>query len=311
MMGIAKSKCCNSQNRTEEPISLEYIAKELQRGTYKNVVVMCGAGISTNAGVPDFRSPSIGLYHTIGKIEGLPYPEAVFDGSFFRSNPKPFYKLVSQIYPERLEPTATHRFFTLLHNKGILRRVYTQNIDALEFLAGLPEEKVVEAHGTFQRSYCTRCRRNYDLPWLKNEIFHPKSEDGVPHCEDNGCGGVVRPDVVLFGEALPEVFWSRASQDFPLCDLLLIFGTSLSVAPFNSMVQKPRSGVPRLYINKSKPGSAGFLGWIMGLSASIKFSGKQDLIVQDDCDKTIRNICQINSGWSDELDNITVEILEA
>ena len=63
------------------------------------------------------RSPSIGLYHTIGKIEGLPYPEAVFDGSFFRSNPKPFYKLVSQIYPQRLEPTATHRFFTLLNQK--------------------------------------------------------------------------------------------------------------------------------------------------------------------------------------------------
>ena len=67
-----------------------------------------------------YFSPSIGLYHTIGKIEGLPYPEAVFDGSFFRSNPKPFYKLVSQIYPERLEPTATHRFFTLLHNKVLV-----------------------------------------------------------------------------------------------------------------------------------------------------------------------------------------------
>ena len=64
-----------------------------------------------------FFSPSIGLYNTIGRIEGLPYPEAVFDGSFFRSNPKPFYKLVKQIYPQRLEPTATHRFFTLLHQK--------------------------------------------------------------------------------------------------------------------------------------------------------------------------------------------------
>ena len=148
------------------------------------------------------RSPSIGLYHTIGKIEGLPYPEAVFDGSFFRSNPKPFYKLVSQIYPQRLEPTATHRFFTLLNQKvsktvlsdfivirvkdyynkekyikiilkiclfltqKLLRRVYTQNIDALEFLSGLPEDKVVEAHGTFQRSYCTACKRSYDLPWV-------------------------------------------------------------------------------------------------------------------------------------------------
>ena len=73
--------------------------------------------ILLNLIIPSFNSPSIGLYHTIGKIEGLPYPEAVFDGSFFRSNPKPFYKLVSQIYPQRLEPTATHRFFTLLHQK--------------------------------------------------------------------------------------------------------------------------------------------------------------------------------------------------
>ena len=81
---------------------------------------------------------------------------------------------------QRLCPTDTHKFFTLLHKKGILRRVYTQNIDALEFLAGLPEEKVVEAHGTFQRSYCTKCRKNFDLPWLKREIFSPDSNGGVP-----------------------------------------------------------------------------------------------------------------------------------
>ena len=73
------------------------------------------------------------------------------------------------------------QYFVLLHKqKGLLRRVYTQNIDALEFLAGLPEEKVVEAHGTFQRSYCTKCRKNFDLPWLKREIFSPESNAGVP-----------------------------------------------------------------------------------------------------------------------------------
>lgn len=308
--GTSTSSCCNSDT-SEDPITIESIAKDLEAGKYKNVIIMCGAGISTNAGVPDFRSPSIGLYNTLGKIEGLPYKEAVFDGSFFRQNPKPFYQLVSQIYPQRLVPTATHRFFTLLHQKGFLRRVYTQNIDALEFLAGLPEEKVVEAHGTFQRSYCTKCRRNYDLPWLKHQIFHPKSEDGVPRCESTDCGGVVRPDVVFFGEALPKVFWSRASEDFPACDLLLIFGTSLSVAPFNSMVQRPSSSVPRMYINKSKPGSTGFIGWMFGLSASIKFSGKRDLIIQDDCDKTVTKICEINENWCDELASIEVQVLEA
>ena len=312
-MGLSGSKdpARRSDSVTDGPITLESIAKQLEEGMFKNVVIMCGAGISTNAGVPDFRSPSIGLYHTIGKIEGLPYPEAVFDGSFFRSNPKPFYNLVRQIYPERLVPTTTHKFFTLLHQKGLLRRVFTQNIDALEFLGGLPEEKVVEAHGTFQRSYCTKCRRNYDLPWLKQHIFHPNADDRVPRCEDSNCRGVVRPDVVLFGEALPEVFWKRASEDFPVCDLLLIFGTSLSVAPFNTLVQKPRSSVPRIYINKSKPGSAGFIGWIMGLSASVKFSGKRDLIIQDDCDKIVNQICKVNDGWSSELNDINVQILEA
>ena len=70
--------------------------------------------------------------------------------------------------------------FNFSLQKGILRRVYTQNIDALEFLAGLPEEKVVEAHGTFQRSYCTKCRKNFDLPWLKREIFSPETNGGVP-----------------------------------------------------------------------------------------------------------------------------------
>merc|ERR1719495_738523 len=82
-----------------------------------------------------------GLYFRLRNIPDLPYPEAVFVGSFFRSNPKPFYTLVRSIFPERLCPTDTHKFFALLHKKGILRRVYTQNIDALETLGGLPEEK--------------------------------------------------------------------------------------------------------------------------------------------------------------------------
>ncbi len=131
----------------------------------------------------------------------------------------------------------------IISQKGILRRVYTQNIDALEFLGGLPEDKVVEAHGTFQRSYCVKCQKRFDLPYLKRQIFSPEENGGVPKCD--ACGGVVRPDVVLFGEALPSRFFDLASEDFPLCDLLLVFGTSLAVAPFNHLVTKPKRGVPR------------------------------------------------------------------
>ncbi len=196
-MGNSSTSCKEDTER----MTLDLLAQQLSEGKFKNVVIMCGAGISTNAGVPDFRSPSAGLYFKLRKYN-LPYPEAIFDGGYFRQNPAPFFALVREIFPQRLCPTTTHKFFSLLHQKGILKRVYTQNIDALEFLGGLPEEKVVEAHGTFQRAYCVKCKKDYDLAWLKEEIFKPERNDGVPKCEN--CQGVVRPDVVLFGESLPE-----------------------------------------------------------------------------------------------------------
>ena len=97
---------------------------------------------------------------------------------------------------------------------GILRRVYTQNIDALETLGGLPEEKVIEAHGTFRNAYCQSCQETYDLPWLKKEIFNPEGNDGVPTCNKCPQAGVVRPDIVFFGESLPNRFWSNIDADF-------------------------------------------------------------------------------------------------
>ena len=91
----------------------------------------------------------------------LPYPEAIFTYSQFKKNPEPFYHLVRDLFPSELVATPTHKFFTLLHNKNILHRIYTQNIDALEHIAGVPEEKIIEAHGTFHRCYCTKCNEPY------------------------------------------------------------------------------------------------------------------------------------------------------
>ena len=175
-----------------------------------------------------------------------------------------------EFFPLKLKPTLTHRFYKLLANKGLLRRVFTQNIDALEFLTGLQPEKVVEAHGTFHRAYCSQCKAQYSLEWLTNEIRNARDETSVPTCES--CRGVVRPDVVLFGEALPDEFWTKARSDFPHCDLLIVMGTSLAVAPFNTLVGRPKASVPRVYINKSKPGAAtNFLGWVMGLRGDVSF----------------------------------------
>jgi len=275
-------------------------------GRFKNIIIMCGAGISTNAGIPDFRSPSAGLYFKLRKYN-LPYPEAVFEGGYFRQNPLPFYGLIRELFPSTLTPTTTHKFFSLLNQKGILRRIYTQNIDALEHLAGVPEDKIIEAHGSFQNSYCTSCKKTYELKWLKTEIFSPEKNEGVPKCVD--CQGVVRPDVVLFGEGLPSRFWDNISSDFQSCDLLLVFGTSLVVSPFNTLVNRPGRAVPRVYINLSKQGSTGMVGWLLRMGGNVDFSRDSDLVMLGDCDKSVAHLCD-DLGWRQDLDLIQVTSLE-
>eukprot|EP00116_Pleurobrachia_bachei_P009851 sb/3470113/ len=212
------------------------------------------------------------------------------------------------MYPQKLTPTTTHQFFTLLKNKGILRRVYSQNIDALEFLAGLTEEEVIEAHGSFQRSYCTKCRKEYPLEWLKEEIFNPDKNDGVPKCDV--CGGVVRPDVVLFGEQLPQRFHNSIDDDFRACDLLIILGTSLAVSPFNTLVGETKSGVPRVYINLTPPGKVGGVaGFLLSLSTDVSFSRQEDAYLQGYCDEVVTEICR-ELGWEDELNSVPVTTME-
>lgn len=297
-MGSGASK----QDFTEDDLVAGF-----EEGKYKNIVIMCGAGISTNAGIPDFRTPSAGLYFKLRKYN-LPYPEAVFDGSYFRKDPLPFYGLIRELFPSTLTPTITHKFFSLLHKKGILKRVYTQNIDALEYLAGVPDEKIIEAHGSFQNSYCTSCKKTYDLKWLKTEVFNPENNEGVPKCVD--CQEVVRPDVVLFGESLPSKFWVNITPDFQDCDLLLVFGTSLVVSPFNTLVAKPGKEVPRVYINMTKPGSSGSLvGWFLNMTANVDFTRSSDLLLLGDCDKTVSSICD-KLGWKEGLDKVEVQNLE-
>src|ERR1700754_5350784 len=112
-----------------------------------------GAGISTSAGIPDFRSPDTGLYANLARLN-LPYAEAVFDINYFRNNPLPFYTLAHELFPGKFRPTITHAFIKLLHQKGKLHRCYTQNIDTLERMAGVPDFKIIEAHGSFASHRC-------------------------------------------------------------------------------------------------------------------------------------------------------------
>ncbi|KAM7074583.1 NAD-dependent protein deacetylase sirtuin-2 isoform 2-T2 [Ciconia maguari] len=171
-----------------DELTLEGVSRFLRSERCKNVVCMVGAGISTSAGIPDFRSPGTGLYANLQSYD-LPYPEAIFEISFFKQHPEPFFALARELYPGQFKPTVCHYFMRLLQEKGLLLRCYTQNIDTLERVAGLEPELLVEAHGTFFTSHCLRpsCRQPYGLQWMKERIFSSL----VPKCEK--CQSVVKP----------------------------------------------------------------------------------------------------------------------
>jgi NAD-dependent deacetylase sirtuin 2 len=169
-----------------DSFDLEGIANKIRDGGAKNIIVMTGAGLSTSAGIPDFRTPGTGLYDNLEKF-GLPFAEAIFEIGFFKKNPKPFFVLSKELYPGNFKPTPSHYFIRLLHEKGLLLRLFTQNIDTLERQTGLPDEKIVEAHGSFHTAHCIGCRREYSQAWVKEIIF----ADEVPKCED--CEALVKP----------------------------------------------------------------------------------------------------------------------
>ncbi|XP_065210597.1 NAD-dependent protein deacetylase sirtuin-2-like [Planococcus citri] len=275
--------------------NLDGIVKFINSEKCKHIITMAGAGISTSAGIPDFRSPGSGLYDNLQKYN-LPYPQAIFEINFFRENPKPFFVLAKELYPGTFKPTVGHYFIRLLQEKGYLLRHYTQNIDTLERVAGLSPDKLVEAHGSFHTSHCLDCSAVYEQEWMKEKIF----TDEIPICKH--CGGIVKPDIVFFGENLPAPFFMNSQEDFPKCDLLIIMGSSLVVQPFASLKDRVREDCPRLLINRELVGQNDLLR-SLGLSNGLDFDpehGTRDVFWEGMCDDG----CQLLAdklGWGDEL----------
>lgn len=285
-----------------EEVTVEGVVKYINSGKCKNVITMAGAGISTSAGIPDFRSPGTGLYNNLEKYN-LPFPEAIFDIEFFKSNPKPFFVLAKDLYPGAFNPTPSHWFIRLLHEKGILLRHYTQNIDTLEHIAGIPAEKVVEAHGTFRTSHCIACRKEYSQDWMKEEIF----KDNIPTCEE--CSGLVKPDIVFFRESLPTRFFQLMQTDFPKCDLLLILGTSLTVQPFAMLINNVPSSCPRLLINREKAGAMDpMMAMLQGMLSSSGLAldsprNIRDVALLGDCDEGCTKLVDM-LGWKEDYEKL-------
>nr|XP_054761673.1 NAD-dependent protein deacetylase sirtuin-3-like [Lytechinus pictus] len=257
----------------------------------KNIVVMAGAGISTPSGIPDFRSPGSGLYDNLQQYS-IPYPEAIFDIDFFRKNPKPFFALAKELYPSgKYRPNYVHYFVRMLYDKGLLLRMYTQNIDGLERLAGIPGDKLVEAHGTFTRCTCTKCGYEHKGESVKGTIFNDK----IPRCTRPTCTGVVKPNIVFFGEDLPKRFFYYM-KDMPLCDLLIIMGTSLEVYPFAGIVDSVRPFIPRLLINRE----------VVGPFSRPSSSRHNDLAVTGDLVECVQKFARV-LGWKKELEDVITQ----
>lgn len=201
------------------------------------IVFFGGAGVSTESGIPDFRSAD-GLYHQEYKYS----PEQIISHSFFLRYPEAFY----EFYKDKMmyldaKPNSAHLKLAELERAGRLLAVVTQNIDGLHQQAG--SKKVYELHGSIHRNYCMKCGKFYDADFVKNS-------EGVPHCE---CGGIVKPDVVLYEEGLDQNVTQRAVMAISMADTLIIGGTSLVVYPAAGFVDYFH-GKHLVVINKSETG---------------------------------------------------------
>ena len=226
----------------------------------KNIVFFGGAGVSTESGIPDFRSAD-GLYSS--KYDRKFSPEEILSHNFFYSHTNDFYKFYKDkmIYT-KAKPNPAHIVLAQLEKMGKLKAIITQNIDGLHQMAG--SKNVFELHGSVYRNYCTNCYRSYDLDYII------KSKD-IPKCES--CGGIIKPDVVLYGEPLDNDVINGALNAIKNADTLIIGGTSLVVYPAAGFVDYFR-GKNLILINKS----------------STQYDNKANLVINDSIGKVLKSV---------------------
>lgn len=191
----------------------------------ESVVFFGGAGVSTESGIPDFRSKD-GLYNQHDVQFDAYRPEYLLSHSCLVKEPKVYFEFHRQKMDTRnIEPNNAHKYLAALEKTGKLKAVVTQNIDGLHQKAG--SKKVYEIHGSALRNYCSRCGKKYSTDYIFD------SKESVPKCE---CGGVIRPDITLYEEGLPEEAVQEAIKAISKADMLIIGGTSLTVYPAASFI---------------------------------------------------------------------------
>lgn len=328
---IASTK---SKDRTRKRLSqyhtIDHAVELLQNA--KNIVVLTGAGISTSLDIPDFRSDD-GFYNRLSASIGLTTPEEFFSLEFFKKESESFWNNVRPLLPQHVRSkdgtfeyvaqkksnqnplprfSKTHAFLALLQASGKLLTNYTQNIDDLEYVSGVPQDKIVKCHGSWDTATCLSCgkkfpaRKYLSVVWQSGyprcscggkEVTKDKKPKTKPkkrkraiyegdsdHSSDDGTTtpkGLIKPDITFFGEALSGEYDSRLEVDITKADLLLIIGTSLKTRPVKTMVFEFPPNVPQIWINKDR-----FSGWrcdLQGVQFDLELLGDCDLVMQELC----------------------------
>lgn len=243
---------------TKEVMELKKIIDESN-----NIVFFGGAGVSTESGIPDFRSEK-GIYSAVSEYGYN--PETILSHSFFMRNKEIFFKYYKKnlLYPDA-KPNNAHYGLAKLEKMGKLKAVITQNIDNLHQKAG--SKNVLELHGTLYKNYCMKCGKNFDLDYVTKDC-------GITLCDK--CGGVVRPDVVLYEEGLNQDVIRNSVKYISEADVLIVGGTSLAVYPAAGLIDYFR-GNKLVLINKSVT----------------PYDKKADLIINENIGEVFKEICDL------------------
>ena len=261
---LSSETICATMYRNGVSVMYNDLKEAIEKSS--RIVFFGGAGVSTESGVPDFRSEN-GLYQTISEY-GIP-PEEIISRTFFRKDPNTFYKYYKEnlMYPNA-KPNAAHFALAKLEDSGKLFAVVTQNVDGLHEKAG--SKNVIHVHGSALKNYCVDCRIDYSEDYIINPV---KNSDHIPLCEK--CNGIVRPDVVLYEESLDPNVISSAVDAIAKADMLIVGGTALVVYPAAGFINYFK-GNPLALINKS----------------ATAYDNRADIIINDSIGKVLGTVVE-------------------
>lgn len=286
---------CSTYKKSEKYTDL---ISKLSSNELHNIAFLVGAGASTAAGIPDFRSKS-GLFEQLQGKYKLSRPEEFFDISTFLRKPQLFYEFQKKFFEKDYEPTLFHYFMGFLDAKNKLSYVYTQNIDGLDAQCGVRNEKVIFAHGNFLSAKCPRCEKEVDI----NKYNEHVDKQEILFCDS--CGAPVKADIVFYGESLPSIFFEK-SYELKKSDLVFICGCSLAVFPFNQLAHRGyiSDSAYRVVINKINSGSA-------FQYSGFDFDGEDslDIMMQGDLDEMVVKIIK-DVGWEKEFNEYVKQMKE-